>query len=189
MFVSTKNTLSNAERLAAKLCGYARTDKNTPIIGALCFKYIETFETFGVDPEQWWAQFPESEQWPNEIHSDYRDLFEMFLPGFNMIRFCKWYDTLDQNYETWFSAPVCCTLPEAAAPKVLAQVGPDLHDGPELASKRATKPGTKATTPKKSSPKAKPTPAKKGAKPKPAGPAVAPTKGGKAKGKGKEEAP
>jgi hypothetical protein len=145
LYTSTRNQLTPAHRLDARLRSYALMDPNTPVIGTLVKKYVSEFGGFFQEGDSWWAQYEMEKQWPNEPCDNFMDYANAFLPGFDWEGFSKWVEGLDQDYDKWLSAPVFCTLAPPPAPAVRAVVGNDLIPGPEVVVRnRQGKPSAKS---------------------------------------------
>jgi hypothetical protein len=114
-------------RLAERLSGYYRTDRNSPVIGEIVRRaHVILGERPNGILTSWDGKHPTGTNWPNEA-SDWMDqMFTTFIPDFNHYRFTTWINSCTSG-KHFLQAPLCTDLPMVAPiVKVPCVVGEDL---------------------------------------------------------------
>jgi hypothetical protein len=104
-------------KLVEKSRAYLATDRNTPVIGALCKHVIRLSNALSMlhlkrikalpGVAHWWSKFDDSVQFPNDNVGNWMDFeLDCMLPGFDRALFNKWLVTTRTLPEV-IKAPLC----------------------------------------------------------------------------------
>lgn len=147
--VRLPNNVTAEQKLVEKARGFASTDPNTPVIGAMCKTILRhapavTGKSLPILP--YWARYPESTQWPNTNHDSWMDAeLDRLFPQLDRQVVVDWLGTVGSLADI-LRAPLCAEPRPATRGPVPVVVDNDVHPAAEPPQHEPTE-GPRATEP------------------------------------------